>query len=152
MPKPFSQLRARRDFLQPQIKLRLRLRQAARPEPFDQYTLAIIFGRFLIGPFQFDHIERRSSFLLLRFLLLAELFCKSSNVFCLSSSGACPAAFAAFSKVLPALPVLTGTRRLRNDGWNKRAKDEKATSIPRFLKFHGSAPTRALQFARRVNL
>src|SRR5215510_2003012 len=101
MPEPFSQLRARRNFLQPQIELCLRLCHAAGPETFDQDSLAIIFFWFFVSPFQLDHLSAMKShegrmkpimrglhtFCSFAFSFSASVFRRSSSVFRLASSG-----------------------------------------------------------------
>src|SRR5689334_19789084 len=81
MPKPASQFSARRDILQPQIYFGFHLCQAARPQAFNQYALAIILRRFLVSPFQIDHSCSPSFSLLLRRLRAKRLLQKFQSVF-----------------------------------------------------------------------
>src|SRR5262249_4425245 len=52
--EPFSQYAARRDILHPLVDRGVRLLDAPRPQPVDQYALAVARRRHLIGALQLD--------------------------------------------------------------------------------------------------
>ena len=75
VPKRFSQCRARRDFLQPFLELRIAFLQASRPKAINQDTISIGFGGLIINTFDSNTHAWLSQQDLASVVLLRRRFC-----------------------------------------------------------------------------